>query len=321
MGERIYLRKGGSGSGPKISVRQLQPAAKLAAPVSPMQRGQGAPKVMAGKEAGKWKLDRLGVVSLSVAGVSFLCFVISLVTRPDAEAEEQVVLLREEKADLARSFGKLEIEYAQLEQVRAKLERCLDSAQDEREELVALLKNNAASSKELPVKATTLENRGAQPNLPVGLPLLPPTSAVPPSSPRVAPEGPNQLRKDMLNWARTWTTLAFPARVTATKPFYLFARTDAQVKAPVQVGSPLLVVGLRGNQLVVTLRNSKTFASLVDLDATDYLNVITPRYEAHSEKLANRLGNTSRAAADHGASCVCATCRKNKNGGSLFPGL
>jgi hypothetical protein len=195
MGERIYLRKGSSGRGPKISVRQLKPAAKPAAPVSPMQRGQGSPKVVAGQQTAKPKLGGLGLAAMIVAGVSLFCLIISLATRPDAAAEEEVILLRKEKADLARSFGQLQVEHTQLEQGKAKLERHLDSAQKDQRELLALLsKNSAIASSEPPVKRT-----------------LP---RVPRSSPVVKP----------------------PVRTT-----------------------------------------------------------------------------------DHGASCVCATCRTNKNGGSLFP--
>ena len=155
MGERIYLRKGGSGSGPKISVRQLQPAAKPAAPVSPMQRGQGAPKVMAVQQPSKSKLGGLGLAAMIVAGVSLFCLIIALATRPDAAADGEVILLRKEKADLARSFGKLQVEYTQLEQGKAKLQSRLESAQKDQRELLALLsKNNSVASSEPPVKRT-----------------------------------------------------------------------------------------------------------------------------------------------------------------------
>ena len=160
-----------------------------------MQRGQGAPTVMVGKQTAKPKLGGLGLAAMIVAGVSLFCLIIALATRPDAAAEGEVILLRKEKADLARSFGQLQVEYTQLEQGKARLQSRLDGAQKEQRELLALLsKNNSVASSEPPVKRT-----------------LP---RVPRSSPVVKP----------------------PVRTT-----------------------------------------------------------------------------------DHGASCVCATCRKNKNGGSLFP--
>ena len=142
--------------------------------------------------------------------------------------------------------------------------------------------------------------------------------------------------------------MAFPTPVTAQKPFTLLASGNSQVKVPVRAGSPVQALSLRGGQLVVSLMNSKNFTSTVPVDATDYVKVITPRYKAHIQKLAEREANTPKDGSpftnppnvtnppntgfpplpkppantnDHGTSCVCEECRKKKKGGSLFPDL
>ena len=351
------------------SMRQLQSVAKSGPEnnkaLRQMQhRVKGVTHAFAGKEVSKPKLGAIGIAAIIVAGVSLLGLIISLATRPDGSAAEQVVQLTDEKASLARSLGKLKIDNTKLENDRAKLQTRLEGSQDDQKELIALLnKNNAGMSQEILGKLAALENKGESPSLPERPTPTPPPVTPPPEPPPVTPPGPvtpppaaegsEQHKKGVLAWARSWSTLAFPTPVTAQKPFTLLASGNSQVKVPVRVGSPVQALSLRNGQLVVSLMNSKNFTSTVPVDATNYVKVITPRYKAHIQKLAEREANTPKDGSpftnppatnppatnnppntgfpplpkppantnDHGNSCVCKDCRKKKKGGSLFPDL
>ncbi|MFP6901201.1 MAG: cyclic nucleotide-binding domain-containing protein [Opitutales bacterium] len=341
------------------SMRQLQTVAISGAQdnktLRQMQRRvKGVTNAFAGKEISKPKLGGLGIAAMIVAGVSLVGLIIALATRPDGSTEEQVGLLTDEKASMARNLGKLKIDHTQLEQVRAKLQTRLDSAQDDQKELIALLnKNNSGVSQEILGKLAALENKSTKPNLPERPPSPTPPPETPPEKPPVnptqptptspvAPEGFDQHKKGVLAWARNWSTLAFPTPVTALKPFTLLAGGNSEVKVPVRAGSPVQALSFSGDQLVVSLMNSKTFTSTVAVDDTNYVKVITPRYKAHIQKLAEREANTPKEGSpfthppatnfpplpkppgstnDHGSACVCQECRKKKKGGSLFPDL
>lgn len=332
MGERIYMRpKGNSESVPKVTVRQLKAGAKPIAPATPrahqaQRQGTVGPKTLPRQDRFLAKLGGLGIAAMVVAGISLFGLIVAVATRPDGSFEGQAAKLAEEKAKLEKSLEKLQVEREKLEASKASLQRRLDTAQNDKENLLAVLKRNAAASRGSPERGAAPE-QVAQPNG-----TAPAAWPPPPDKPRVnetvsptpivlAPNGTNQRREDILAWTRTWSTLAFPARVTALKPFYLIAKADSQVKTPVRVGSPLLAISIRGDRLVVTSPKSKNFTAVVPVDATDYLQVIAPRFEAHSDKLTKRSGHAPASATDHGASCVCVECRKKKNGGSLFPGL
>ena len=155
----------------------------------------------------------------------------------------------------------------------------------------------------------------------------------------------------MLAWAKNWTTLAFPMQVRAVSPITLQLSGTTGAKVPVRPGLSIYALQFVGERLLVGLKpTSNTFTQTVPVDATNFVEAITPRYRDHVKRLAVRAANTPTQGSSstskpgttkakppsssfprppskpptpnpHGNFCVCDECKAKKKGGSLFPDL
>ncbi len=311
---------------------------------------KGVTRAFAGKEVAQTKMGGLGIAATVVAGISLVGLIVSFATRPDSAAEEQVVVLTEEKDDLARAHGKLAVENDELKDAKARLlsqnRRDVEGLRDTNQRLLAHSDELVTNQKGLIAKMTLIDREKAEEeeeklaeiekNRP---PERPPAPLSP--EPEPEPENASVPRDVILGWARQWS-LAFPVLVKAVSPVTLQAGANAEATTRVGPGKSLYALRIQGEHLLVGLNEAKNkFMQWVPVGSTNFVEAVTPRYKAHAKLLADRAKNTPTEgspftkppvtnepppdkkppANDHGNSCVCPECRKKKKGGSLFPDL
>jgi hypothetical protein len=111
------------------------------------------------------------------------------------------------------------------------------------------------------------------------------------------PEEP-QFSSELLAVVKNWTKIpksVFPARpVLASTSVELIAKSSSgQVIATsnASAGSDLQVLGMKGNTLIVANENNSKLRGEVDIDLTDFKQLLAYRFELNQKKKAERLLN------------------------------
>jgi CRP-like cAMP-binding protein len=313
-------------------------------------RVTGVTNAFRGQEVAKTKLGAVGISGMVAAAVLLVALIISQATRPDGNAEQETVSLKKQLDELTDEHVGLVVTHKGLRATNDELQQHFEETQRKHRMVLAGL----SSRKENPLPTGVAPERPTPPTPSTTdpTPPIPPVVEVPTVQPSptpstgtpVTPEAPSQSRTAILNWARTWSTVAFPMQVKALKPFTLEASANSGVGIPMTPGKSLYALELKGEELKVGLKpNSNTFTKIVPVDSTNFVVTAKPRFEFHAKRLEDRRKATPTNASpfpapptsgptgknppvkpkpvdtsDHGKACVCKDCRVKKKGGSLF---
>ncbi|MBL62496.1 MAG: hypothetical protein CMI30_03705 [Opitutae bacterium] len=347
------------------SMQQLQVAVKADATkgkaLRQMQsRVKGVTHAFQGKAVAKKEMGGLGIAAMVVAGISLVVVVILLATRPDGDAEEQLAGMKKERDEVEQELLEVKGEFKTTEDNLAEAKRqnagltksndtlTTDGVADRKElnDVKSRLRQSERVTKELMDEQGSLIKQLEDLKAPGA------SEAAAAAKTKLdqidGKRPPDADQAKILQWARSWKTLAFPRPIKAMKTFSLKTK-GGQAQIPISVGKDLFALGFNDDGFVqVGLKHQPphTYLQSVPVRYTNFIEAVTPFYESHTKKLAEKAANTPTNASpfpngetkpptkpstkpptkpvdtsDHGNSCVCSDCRKKKKGGSLFPDL
>lgn len=350
------------------SMQQLQVTVKADATkgkaLRQMQsRVKGVTNAFQGKAVAKKEMGGLGIAAMVVAGISLVVVVILLATRPDGEAEEKLAEMKEARQDVEEDLLETQDKFTESEKQLASVGGQLTEAKRQQDGLTtknADLKSDGDSDRKKLRDAESRFNQSEKVNEELmaeqkkiiqelnGLDAAKAKEAAAKLDRIDGKRPPDADQAKVLQWARSWKTVAFPRPIKATKAFSIQAQ-GGQVKVPISVGKDLFALGFSDDGFIeVGLKHQAphTYLQTVPVRYTNFIEAVRPHYEWHTKKLAEKAANTPTNTSpfpdgsnkpnkpttkpttkpvvdtsDHGNSCVCKDCRKKKSGGSLFPDL
>ncbi len=274
-------------------LQQTEQAGK--AQVQAMRQMQGKVKAtqfaFKGGSAKKPSFGTLGIAAAVLALLTTVGLVASLVlggggdgTGSDPMLHEEVQKLKDNEEFYIGLKKRREDEIAGLKGDKSKLF-------EERKELLAKVSEAMGKDAELSdlrAKLADVERRLAaasvRPSTPSTLPERP--SSTTPTRPSALPEAQND-NAELLAWARTNSTMVFPLSVRGNKLITL-QDSKQQVKIPVPAGSVLRATRFHPSSpthLIVAQPNSDKFLATAAILATNFTEVIRPRFIAHQKKV------------------------------------